>query len=63
MTPNQYIQEIRLNKAKVMLEEGEVRTVKEVAFAVGMKRPGYFSKLFKERFGILPSAYFRDLQN
>ncbi len=63
MTPNQYIQEMRLIKAKEILESGEVRTVKEVAFSVGIRRPGYFSKLFKERFGILPSEYFRNHRN
>lgn len=63
MTPNQYIQEIRLNKAKNILETGDVKTVKEVASSVGMKRPSYFSKLYKERFGILPSAYFNSHKN
>lgn len=63
MTPNQYIQELRLNKAKAILDEGQLKTVKEVAYAIGMKRPSYFSKLFKERFGILPSTYFRDHKN
>ncbi len=63
MTPNQYIQELRLTKAKRILEVGEVKTVKEVAYAVGISRPGYFSKLFKERFGILPSEYFRRHHN
>lgn len=63
MTPNQYIQELRLNKAKNILEEGNVKTVKEVASFVGMKRPSYFSKLYKERFGILPSAYFNSHKN
>ena len=59
MTPNQYIQDLRLKQAKQLLEGGSYKTVKEVALAVGIKRPRYFSKLFKERFGILPSAYFR----
>ncbi len=63
MTPNQYIQELRLTKAKAILDKGDVKTVKEVAHSVGINRPGYFSKLFKERFGILPSAYFRDHTN
>ena len=63
MTPNQYIQELRLNKAKEMLELGDVKTVKEVSSSVGMKRPSYFSKLYKERFGILPSAYFNSNSN
>ncbi len=63
MTPNQYIQELRLVKAKDILDEGSVKTVKEVAQAIGMRRPAYFSKLFKDRFGILPSAYFRSSSN
>ena len=63
MTPNQYIQELRLTKAKAILDKGDVKTVKEVAHSVGINRPSYFSKLFKERFGILPSAYFRDHKN
>ncbi len=63
MTPNQYIQELRLDKAKAILEEGNVKTVKEVSYSVGMNHPNYFSKLFKERFGISPSTYFRDQKN
>ena len=63
MTPNQYIQELRLEKAKSILEEGSVKTVKEVSYSVGMNHPNYFSKLFKERFGISPSAYFRNQKN
>ena len=63
MTPNQYIQELRLSRARDILDSGDVKTVKEVAYAVGIRRPGYFSKLFKERFGILPSEYFRRNKN
>ena len=63
MTPNQYIQEMRLVKAKEILESGETKTVKEVAYSVGIRRPSYFSKLFKDRFGILPSEYFRNNRN
>lgn len=59
MTPNQYIQELRLVKAKAILEQGQVKTVKEVTYSVGMSHPNYFSKRFKERFGISPSSYFR----
>ncbi|MEO0778540.1 MAG: helix-turn-helix domain-containing protein [Bacteroidota bacterium] len=61
MTPNQYIQELRLRRAKELLEGGQVGTVKEVAQAVGIKEAKYFSKRFKERYGILPSAYLREL--
>ena len=37
-----------LPKAKEILESGKVKTIKEVAYSVGIKRPGYFSKLFKD---------------
>ena len=63
MTPNQYIQELRLVKAKAILEEGNVKTVKEVTYSVGMNHPNYFAKLFKERFGVAPSNYFRNRNN
>ncbi len=63
MTPNQYIQELRLSRAKALLDEGKAKTVKAAASAVGINRPSYFSKLFKDRFGILPSTYFRDHKN
>jgi AraC-like DNA-binding protein len=51
MTPNQYITEIRLNKARQLLESRQFETVAEVCYAVGFKTPHYFSKLMKERFG------------
>ena len=35
MTFNQYLKEIRLQKAKTMLENKEVSSVKEIAFSVG----------------------------
>ena len=63
MTPNQYSQELRLRRAKELLEGGQVGTVKEVARAVGIKEAKYFSKRFKERYGILPSAYLRELRD
>ncbi|MEO1627152.1 MAG: two-component regulator propeller domain-containing protein [Bacteroidota bacterium] len=58
MTPNQYLQEARLQKARNLLEQRQCETVKEVALSVGIRKPSYFSKLYKERFGKLPSTYF-----
>ncbi|MEL7428265.1 MAG: helix-turn-helix domain-containing protein, partial [Bacteroidota bacterium] len=63
MTPNQYIVELRLTKAKSLLDKGKAMTVKEVAQAVGIKDPKYFSRRFKERFGVLPSTYFKQVRN
>ena len=55
-TPNEYIRVIRLRKAAELLKEGE-KNVSEVAYAVGFDNPYYFSKCFKERFGMPPSHY------
>ena len=38
-----------------MLENGDV-SVAEVTYQVGFKDPSYFSKLFQEEFGVMPSA-------
>lgn len=57
MTPNEYIQEMRLTQARTLLENRRVATVKEAAFSVGFKDVRYFSELFKKRFGKLPSEY------
>ena len=55
-TPNEYIRVIRLRKAAELLKEGE-KNVSEVAYAVGFDNPYYFSKCFKEQYGMPPSQY------
>lgn len=55
-TPNDYIRVIRLRKAAELLREGD-KNVSEVAFAVGFDNPYYFSKRFKEQFGVPPSKF------
>ena len=57
LTPNKYIREIKLQKARTLLEERICSTVLEVSFAVGFSKADYFSKVFQQRFGKLPSAY------
>lgn len=54
-SPSDFIRSYRLNKAKTLLET-TVLNVSEVAWKVGFKDPGHFSKLFQEEFGVLPSA-------
>jgi DNA-binding response OmpR family regulator len=53
-TPNQLIIEFRLNEAKRMLKD-QVGTVSEIAYSVGYSNMSYFTKSFKEQFGVLPS--------
>jgi len=57
LTPSSYQREMRLIKARDMIQTGKFKSVKEVSHAVGISSTKYFSKLFKERFGILPSQY------
>ena len=48
---------VRLTKAKTLLKTELEMNISEIAYAVGYKDPNYFSKLFKEYFGISPSEY------
>lgn len=57
LTPNQYLREMRLQKARQLIENKNYRTVKEIAYQVGFQKTSYFSTLFKNRFGKTPSAY------
>ena len=45
-----------MKKAVKLLQEG-CYNVSEVTYRVGMKDPHYFSRSFKEQFGISPSVY------
>jgi signal transduction histidine kinase/DNA-binding response OmpR family regulator len=57
LTPNKFMQEVRLQLAKEMLESPNTQSVQEVSLAVGFKKANYFSQLYKDRFGRLPSSY------
>jgi signal transduction histidine kinase/DNA-binding response OmpR family regulator len=57
LTPLQYLQEIRLNHARQLLEQRKVSSVKAAAAAIGIQKVQHFSEQFKERFGKLPSEY------
>lgn len=57
LSPNSYIQEARLHKAKALLEKRTESSVKAVAFQVGIRSVKYFSRTYKKRFGKLPSSY------
>lgn len=56
VTPNDYIQLIRLKKAAELLGTGEYQ-INEVAYLVGFNTPSYFSKCFFNQFGLLPRDF------
>jgi AraC-like DNA-binding protein len=55
-SPLTYIIRLRLDKARLLLESGAL-SVAEVAFAVGFQDPSYFSRLFKQKTGVLPVTF------
>lgn len=58
LTVSQYIQEMRFQQARKLLENQTHRSVKAVALNVGFKQVKHFSQRYKDRFGRLPSSYF-----
>ncbi|MCG8580186.1 MAG: response regulator [Bacteroidales bacterium] len=56
-TPNEFILSIRLKKAADMLQKQPELNVSEIAYAVGFSTPRYFSRCFREHFGVTPSKY------
>ncbi len=55
-TPVAFIRNIRLQRAAVLLKEGKM-TVNEIAESTGFGSSSYFTKCFKNAFGVLPSEY------
>lgn len=55
-SPNEYLRIIRLKKAAGLLKE-TVLNISEIAYEVGFNDPDYFSKCFKEQFGITPKKF------
>jgi AraC-like DNA-binding protein len=55
-TPMEFIRVMRLKRAAQLLGKSQL-TVSEIAFQVGFNEPKYFSRYFKEEFGVVPSEY------
>ena len=52
-TPVDIIRLSRLNRSKILLQTTDL-SVSEIAYQVGFTAPSYFTKCFKDEFGILP---------
>jgi AraC-like DNA-binding protein len=53
-SPVELVRTARLNRGYQLLVKGD-KTVSEVAYEVGFTAPSYFTKCFKDEFGISPS--------
>ena len=53
-TANEFIRNIRLEKAKQFLENSDY-SISEISYKTGFSSPSYFTKCYKIQFGILPT--------
>src|SRR5574344_1031150 len=56
VTPSEFIRQIRLRHAEQLLRRSQL-TISEISYQVGFNYPRYFSKYFKEMYGVMPSQY------
>lgn len=58
LSPAGFVRTLRLQRAAQLLAQA-AGTVAEVAYAVGFQDAKYFSRLFRQVYGVLPSEYGR----
>jgi len=56
LTPNEFIRELRLSRAAKLIEEGEYNMT-QITYMIGMTDSRYFSRSFKQKFGVTPTEY------
>ena len=55
-----FVKNARLKLASNLIRDNKL-SIKETAYTVGFKDPKYFSKCFKQQFGVRPSEYYGDV--
>ena len=58
--PNAYLRARRMKRAADLLASGDMN-ISEVAYAIGMNDPLYFSKCFRAYYGMSPTQYRKSL--
>ena len=56
-TPNAFIMSFRLEKSKQLLLENPGEAISKIAYDCGFTSQQYFSKMFKDQFGVTPKKY------
>ena len=56
LSPIEFIKEVRVKRAAQLIETGEFNMT-QITYMVGFNDPRYFSKCFKQRFGMRPTEY------
>ena len=58
LTVNKYMQHVKLEAAKEMLMLAE-KNISEIVTAIGLNNRSYFSKIFKDKYGVSPKYFLR----
>ena len=61
MAPIEFIKEMRVKRAAQLIETGDY-SMTQIAYMVGINDPRYFSKCFKQHYGMTPTEY-KDTKN
>ena len=61
-TPIEYLQNLRLEKAKFLLESSQ-QAFDQITLQVGYEDGNSFRRLFKQRVGLTPSEYRKKFEN
>ena len=59
MTYSEYLQDIRLKKARQLLDETNL-SVSDITEQIGYHNKGYFYKIFTRKYGMTPAQYRKD---
>jgi len=61
-TVNEYVRQLKLEISKDYLKNSDL-SISEIVYAIGIKSRSYFSKIFFETYGILPTEYRKHIKN
>ncbi|MDD4969528.1 MAG: two-component regulator propeller domain-containing protein [Paludibacter sp.] len=56
LAPIEFLKEVRIQRAAQLIESGEYN-FSEITYMVGINDPRYFSRCFKQKFGVSPREY------
>lgn len=62
LTVNKYIQQEKLEAAKDLLISSD-HNVSQIVSMIGLNNRSYFSKIFKERYGVSPKFFLQQKAN
>ncbi len=62
-TPNEFILTVKLKKAAELLSKNLEYNISDITYMLGFSSPKYFTKCFKDQFGVSPSVFRKDIFN